>query len=369
MAKVDSRKKRSLKRNSWSSRRPISSKNTLRQRFNQRLKAAKKRQADFLGRRPHRSFRLTSRRDYKRSLKLPSYWSMTAQVFGMLKANWRLFLSLGLYASVLMFLFSNMMSQDTYSHLKDAVDEAQDEGILAGAVPVIALFWGVFTGQISGPSPGVAGSSEQIFGAIVGLFTWLATIWLLRSIMAGNKPKMRDGIYSSGGPVVALAILLLVILIQILPAAIAVIFYSAADASQLLDQTAILMLFGGGVILLVTLSVYWSISTLIAMVIVTLPGMYPLRALRLSGDLVVGRRTRILLRLLWPILILAVLWAAVVIPAILVDGAIKSAIPGLGWLPIVPTMAMLMMVFSIIFMASYTYIFYRKVVEDDSAPA
>lgn len=369
MARVESKKKVVSSKSAQAKGAKVTRRKTIKQRLGQRFKLAKKRQDNFLKRRPHRSFRLTKRRDYNRSLNIPGYWSMTARVLGVLKANWRLFLGLGLSAGIFMFLFSNMISQDTYSSVKDAIGEAQDGGILAGAVPVIALFWGVFTGQFSGSSSGLVGSYEQIFGAVVGLFTWLTTIWLLRSIMAGNRPKMRDGLYSSGGPIVALAVLLMIILIQLVPAAIAIIFYGAADTSRLLDQTSMLMLFGGGAILLVTLSIYWTTSTLIAMVIVTLPGMYPLRALKLSGDLVVGRRIRILLRLLWPMLLLAIAWAAIVIPAILIDGALKSAIPGLDWLPIVPTVAMLMMVLSIIFMASYVYIFYRKVVEDDSSPA
>ena len=39
----------------------------------------KTRRAHFLKRRPHRSFRLTRRRDYVRSLHIPGYWSLTTQ--------------------------------------------------------------------------------------------------------------------------------------------------------------------------------------------------------------------------------------------------------------------------------------------------
>lgn len=326
------------------------------------------RRKNFLKRRPHRSFRVTRRRDYVRSLKLPGYWSLTTQILTVLKQNKRLFLGLALLYALFMLFLVSMMSQDTYLQLREAVDQASSEGTLGGFASTIALFWGVLSSQVTSTSTGTD-TSQQIIGAILGLFAWLSTVWLLRSILAGQKPRIRDGIYSSGGPVVALFVLVFVLLLQLIPAALALIAYGAADTSGLFDQTAVLMLFGGGSILLVALSVYWITSTLIAMVIVTLPGMYPMRALRLAGDIVVGRRIRILLRLVWAVVMLAIVWVVVLVPVILFDGALRQAIAGIDWLPLVPIVALLLAAFSIVFMASYIYLFYRKVVEDDSAPA
>jgi hypothetical protein len=158
-------------------------------------------------------------------------------------------------------------------------------------------------------------------------------------------------------------------MLQLIPAAIALIAYGAADASGLLDQTAMLMLFGGGAILLATLSLYWATSTIIAMIVATLPGMYPMQAIKIAGDLVIGRRIRVLLRLLWSIVLLLLMWVVVLLPMILLDGALKSAIPGLDWLPLVPVTALLLMAWSVVFEAAYVYVLYRKVVDDDAAPA
>ncbi len=334
----------------------------LRQWFG-RLGARRK---DFFSRRPHRSFRRTRRRDYKRSLKLPGYWSLTKQVVELITKNKRLLLGLALLYAVLILLLSSIMSQETYLQMRQLVDEPNESGLLDAGVANLALFWGVLSSQLSG---GAVGTSQQIFGVLLGLYAWLAAVWLLRGLMAGKKPRIRDGVYSSGGPVIALAVLVLVLLIQLLPAALAVIAYGAADTSGLLDQTAVLMLFGGGAILLSTLSLYWITSTFIAMVIVTLPGMYPFEALKLAGDIAVGRRIRILLRWVWAIMLLIVTWAIVLIPIIILDGALKVAVPGLEWLPVVPVVALLLMSFSIVFFASYVYSFYRKVVEDDASPA
>ena len=48
--------------------------------------AIKTRVSGLLVRRPHRSFRLTRRRDYKRSLKMPGYWAFSIIV---LKTLWQ----------------------------------------------------------------------------------------------------------------------------------------------------------------------------------------------------------------------------------------------------------------------------------------
>ena len=324
---------------------------------------------DFLNRRPHRSFQRTRRRDYNRSLKLPGYIAMTAQVFKLLWQNKRIFLSLVLIYALLTILSASIMSQDSYQQLIDIVNDASEEEDYQKIVPILGIFWGVFSSQATGAVFGDPGSSKQIIGILFGLFTWLSTIWLARAVIAGQKPRARDGVYSSGGPVVALIILCVVLLIQMIPAAVALIGYSAASGSGLLDQTAVLMLFGGAAILLVTLSLYWAVSTLVSMVIITLPGMYPVKALRLAGDLVVGRRMRILLRVLWMILIVFLAWLVILIPFILLDSALKSAMPGLDWLPIVPAMSLLLTSASIVFMALYVYVFYRKVVADETPPA
>ncbi|OYX44035.1 hypothetical protein B7Y94_00415 [Candidatus Saccharibacteria bacterium 32-49-12] len=342
----------------------------LRQLISQKFLALNHRRLDYLNRRPHRSFKMSRRRDYQRSLDLPGYVQMTVDVVGLLIKNRRIFTGLVLVYAVLTLLLASVMSQDVYSQLTDLVDESRQEGVVGGFAANFALFWGVFTSQLSGSAESSqGGSAQQVIGALLGLYTWLATIWLLRVLLAGKKPHLRDAIYSSGGPVIALMILAFVAVIQLIPASIALIAYSAADSSGLLDQTATLMLFGGGMLLLVTLSLYWLVSTVISMVIATLPGMYPFQALKLAGDIVVGRRMHILLRFGWAAILLLLVWLVVLLPIIMLDGAIKSSIEGLDGMPLVPIAATVMTSFSVVFIASYVYIFYRKMVESDDTKA
>ena len=329
----------------------------------------RKRRADYLKRRPHRSFRRTRRRDYKRSLKLPGYWLLTKQVMMPLLRHKRVFFGLALLYVIFTMALSNMMAQETYVQFREITTGAVEEGLASTVVANLVLFWSVLSRQFSGAASSELGSPEQIFGVLFGIYTWLTVVVLLRAILAGKRLRLRDGLYSSGGPVIALIVLLLILAVQSVPAAVAAIAYSAANGSGLLDQTATLMLFGGGAILLAMLSLYWATSTILAMVIATLPGMYPMQAIKIAGDLVIGRRIRVLLRLLWSIVLLLLMWVVVLLPMILLDGALKSAIPGLDWLPLVPVTALLLMAWSVVFEAAYVYVLYRKVVDDDAAPA
>jgi len=209
----------------------------------------------------------------------------------------------------------------------------------------------------------------RVYAFIMILFTWLTTVWLLRAIMAGQKPKLRDGLYSAGAPVLSTMIVTTVLIIQLLPIALAALAVAAAIPSGLLDNGVEAMVFWVVVALLVSLSLYWIASSMIALVVVTLPGMYPMRALTTSGDLVIGRRLRLIWRILWLMFTIVLGWVAVMLPVILLDTWLKGVWPAIAWLPIVPVALLIMSSLSAVWSSAYTYVLYRKVVDDDTAPA
>jgi hypothetical protein len=194
-------------------------------------------------------------------------------------------------------------------------------------------------------------------------------VWLLRALLAGQKPRLRDGLYNAGAPIVPTLLVTLVLVVQLLPLAVVSIGYSAATASGLLSGGIEAMLFWTAALLLTVLSLYWATSTFMALIVVTLPGMYPLQALKSAGDLVVGRRVRILWRLLWILLLIAVIWSVIMIPTIIGDAWLKSVVPALAGVPLVPIILLLLGSVTIVVLAAYVYLLYRKVVEDDAAPA
>lgn len=337
----------------------------LRRRFD----VSKKRMSDFLSRRPHRSFRRTYRRDYVRSLELPGYWAFTNYVRKTLLNHRKTFVWLVVFYGALSVVMIGLASQDTYLTFTDTLREAGG-GLFTGGWgeagrASIVLLTGV-TGAWSEPLTEI----QQLYVVLIGLLTWLTAVWLLRAFLAGGVPRFRDGLYSAGAPIVPTLIVSLVIIVQLIPVAVAAAGLGAAIASGLIDAGGVeAMLFWMVIVALSALSLYWMTSTLIALVVVTLPGMYPFKAIKTAGDLVVGRRLRILLRLLWMALMIALAWLVVMVPIILFDAWLKSVLPAIDWVPLVPIIMVIMSSLSVVWSASYVYLLYRKVVDDDAAPA
>ena len=323
---------------------------------------------NYLARRPHRSFRLTKQRDYKRSLKLPGYWSFTTVVWQILWKNWRLFGGLALVYVLVTIAVSGVGQQDSYSNLVATLKTSGGDLFKGDFGPVAQAGLLLAASVSSGLSPDVT-QAQSVIGSLAVLFGWLAAVWLLRNILAGHQPRLRDALYNSGSPVLATALVSFFAIIQLLPAAIALIVYTAAQNSGLLDSGVSAMLVWSGISLLGILSLYWISSTFIALVVVTLPGMYPMRAIRAAGDLVTGRRLRVLYRILWLIFVVVLIWLVVMIPIILFDDWVKKLVPTINWLPLVPISIISLSSLTLIFTSSYIYLLYRRIVDDDASPA
>lgn len=322
---------------------------------------------EFLSRRPHRSFRRSQARDYHRSLKLPGFFVFTKSVAKTLWQNKKIFLLLTLVYALLSGLVVGIASQDTYTAITDGLSEASstlgsDPGQLG---VVIGLIGTAVTGGLNQSLT----QTQSTYATLFALMAWLTTVWLLRNILAGNKVKLRDGLYNASAPILSTFLVTLVLILQLLPMALAFIGYSAALASGLLDGGVEAMLFWIAAGLLVVLSLYWVTSTLIALVIVTLPGMYPMKALSTAGDIAVGRRMRLLLRLLWLIGTIVVTWIVVMVPLVLLNAWINSLWPAFSAVPMLPIALVIMSSLTVVWSSSYVYLLYRKVVADDAKPA
>lgn len=317
---------------------------------------------------PHRSFRRTRRRDYVRSLELPGYIAFTVEVWRTLWQHKTTFgLLTGSYA-LLSGLLVGLASQDTYAQLAELL-RATGADIFKGNLGQLGEAGLLLAAGLSGGlNPGLTQAQQLIAGLLV-LMIWLTTVWLLRAYIAGQRPQLRDGLYNAGAPIVPTFLVGLLLIAQLLPVGIVAIGVSAAIPTGLLNEGVEAMLFWVVALLLVLLSLYWITSTFLALVVVTLPGMYPMQALKTAGELVIGRRFRILLRIVWLLLVSLVFLALVMIPLILFDAWFKGLLPTLQWLPVVPVGLLFMSAFSVVWAASYVYMLYRKVVDDDAAPA
>jgi hypothetical protein len=274
---------------------------------------------------------------------------------------------MALYAA-LTILFIGIASQDTYTQLSSVLRQTSGD-VFQGKWGELGKAGLLLVSGASGQYNTALTETQQVYAVILVLFTWLTSVWLMRALMAGKNPKLRDALYNAGSPIVPTFLVGLVLIVQLLPVVVAVLGFTALLPFGIVDGGAEAMLFWVAAFLLILLSLYWISSTLIALVIITLPGMYPLRAIRTAGDLVVGRRIRIILRIVWLLLFTALVWALVMMPIILLDAWLKGAFPAISWLPVVPIMLLVMGTITVVWISSYVYLFYRRIVDDGAAPA
>lgn len=312
---------------------------------------------------PHKTFRLTRRRDYVRSFSLPHPLVFILEVTQTLWKYRKVFIPLSLVYLLLYAVLVGVGSQEIYEQLGSSISEAGGDLLTGAFGPITQSGLTVLALVTNGISPELS-DAQRIFGVLLTLMAWLTTVWLLRNILAGNTVKMRDGLYSAGSPIVATAVVALIIALQLLPLALAAVGYSAAVSSGLLTNGGVeAMLFWIAASLLGILSLYWISSSLFAMVIITLPGMYPIKALRSSYRLLLGRRIRFLIRYLWMGVFIVALWAIVLIPSILFDSWLKSTWSATAWVPIVPGVLLVLGTYTVFWVSTYIYLLYRKVVD------
>ncbi len=314
---------------------------------------------------PHRSFTRTRRRDYERTLELPGYTKFSVEVWRMLWLYRSTFGLLILAYSLMSGLLVGTASQSTYTQLAGAIrtnsgDVAQGNLGQLGEAGILLV-----TGLSGGLNPAVS-ETQQLLAGLLVLMAWLTTVWLLRAYLAGQRPRVRDGLYNAGAPIVPTMLVGLLLVVQLIPAALVAVGVAAAVSTGLLNGGVEAMLFWTVAFLLILLSLYWITSTLIALVIVTLPGMYPMQALKTASELVVGRRFQILLRILWLLVASILVFALIMIPVILVDAWLKAVLPSIHWLPIVPFGLLVMSATTTVWSASYIYLFYRRIVDNDA---
>lgn len=308
-------------------------------------------------RRPHRSFRLTRRRDYVRGLNIPGYVAFTGEVIGVLWKNRRLFLAMTFVFSAAFILLGGVSSPESYNELADIAEEGEDVMGKFGSAALLAI-----VAASSGPSSDI----QQVYIGLAAVMTWLITVWLLRQINAGNNPKFRDGLYNAGAPLMSTVILVLIFLVQLVPLGLLALAYGALSQTGSIESGLGSFLFFGIASIIIALTLYWITSTFLALSIVTLPGMYPWQAMRAAGDIVLGRRVKVLLRILWVGLLMSITWLIILIPIIMIDQSLRSNVEWFALVPLVPVAVSIMMVASIIWMSAYVYMLYRRIVADDS---
>jgi hypothetical protein len=276
----------------------------------------------------------------------------------------KLFIALALLYALLGAVLVGVASQDKYSQIATLLDNTT-KSFLTGTWGEIGKAGLLLASGIGGTFTPQLSEGQQIYNGFLILMTWLTTVWLLRAIFAGRIPKLRDAMYNAGSPIIATVLVFLYIILQSAPLVLAVVIVSSISSLT----GAMSMMFWLAALLLAVLSLYFMSGSFMALVVVTLPGMYPWRAIRAAGDLVVGRRVRLLLRVAWLALTIAFIWALAIIPAILLSRGLVKLLPAIASVPLIPIVLSLSTSFATVWAAAYIYMLYRKVVGDDAKPA
>ena len=317
---------------------------------------------------PHKSFRRTYREDYMRETNVPSITKHVFTAFKIIFQNWRLFLPLLLLAVVLDILFVGLMSENTYTNVQTVIEEGTTElyGSPVEGLPKagLILISSIVTGGLSGETGGASGA----FLIIIFLILWLTTIYLLRFRLAKREVKLRDGLYNAMTPLISTFMVFLVAAIQCIPIAILAITYSAAIQTELFTNVFYGFLYVVFAALMILLSGYLLSSTLIALIAVSAPGLYPLKALQSATELMQSRRIRFVIRLIALVFVIILTWLIVMIPLILLDLLIKQ-IEWTAGFPLIPLCMIIMTLFTIIYITTYLYLYYRWLLDLDKDEA
>lgn len=320
----------------------------------------------FFGASPHRSFRRSYREDYKRELKVPSITYHVFQSFRILIKNWRLFLPFLVIVFLLNIVFVGLMDESRYVEYQDVLDQTSEQ-VSGGDIGNLGragllLISTVTTGGLSGESSEAA----MVFSALIFLLIWLVTIFVLRHRLAGHTIKLRDGLYNAMTPLVSTLLVLLVVLFQCIPIFVLLIAYSAALQTEFLTMPFYALVFFIFAVLMILISGYLLSSSLMALVAVSAPGLYPMQALRTASELMMGRRVRLILRLIVLIFVIALLWVIVMFPVILFDLFMKQ-FEWTSGIPFVPICLTIMTSFSFIYATTYLYLYYRWMLNYEEA--
>lgn len=310
----------------------------------------------------HRSFRRSYHEDYARDLPAPGLLHHAINTFQFIFKNWRLFLPFLSLIVVLNILLVGLMSQETYAEFQNNLDQSTD-GLKINQVARAGLLL-ISTVTTGGLTQG-ASEVQQVFGILLFIIVWLCTIYIVRHRLAGHKIKLRDALYNALTPFLSTLMVALIILVELIPIALVVITYSAAVSTNFLETPFYAFVYFVFAALMSLLSIYLVSSTLLALIAVSAPGLYPLVAIRTANDLIASRRIRWIIRVLFLFIVFAVVWVVTMLPIILLDLWLKSIWDWTAGIPFVSLMLQVMTTFTAIYVTTYLYLFYRHLLNID----
>lgn len=258
----------------------------------------------------YQSFRLSKKMKHP-GAKLPSSFTLTKRAF---MHVWRYKKLFGIIAAVYLLLTLVLVRGFIFTAditvVKDAITELfrGSVGQIAGSVTVMGLLVGSLN-----PQTEVAALYQTILLLIFSLFM----IWTLRQTYIGEAPRARDVFYRSSYPLVQFVIVVFIVSLQLIPLLIANFIYNAAIVSGVVVSFAEVFAVCIVIFLLAVWSFYMISVSMVALYIVALPDMTPLKALRSAKSLVNHRRWTVMRKVLFLPIALSVIGFTAMVPIII----------------------------------------------------
>lgn len=305
---------------------------------------------------PHKSFIRTRRRDKVKTPKMEGYIAFPWYVLRVLwNRKWVYIRLIGIFFA-LSVLFIGALQTDNISSINGIFDTINSEtNILNPVMRAGATVLSSVTGSLNNNLSDI----QYVYISILIILGLLTVVWLVRHQLAGDKVRMRDGLYNAATPIVAEYALVGVGILQLLPVALAVVVYISLTSSGIIDGGIEAGMFVAALFLMAVLTLYFMTTTLFALFIASIPGTYPLKAYRAARQIVAGQRLRLLLRLVWMVVVILIAWFIVLVPTIIIVNSIGA---GDSWA--IPIAYQLVVITSIVYATAYGYLLYRRMIDE-----
>ncbi|HEX8390200.1 MAG TPA: hypothetical protein VF597_02170 [Candidatus Saccharimonadales bacterium] len=265
-----------------------------------------------------------------------------------LRAEWKLLARVILPIWLLLALLTLKSALEEYAGVRGAAAEIGE--------PFTSIF--VYLSVLGGILTSGLGEMQQMQSVALYLVLALTVVWLVRHRLAGDTVRARDGLYNSLAPLVALLVIAAVAIVQLLPAVLAITTLALVSQLGVLANVFVLIIAGLLTLLLCAVSLYWLSATVIAAVIVTIPGAYPMLALRSASDLLKGHRLAIIRHIIWLLVLSALILAAVLLLPVLLDSAAGGGLA--APLVLLYQLANLCVVAIVV---TYVFMLYRRIID------
>ena len=313
----------------------------------------------------HRSFKRSYYEDYQRKTELPSLTSQASAAFKMFFKFWKIFLPLLLIFVGLYIFLIGAMSENTLADVRANVEQTNKD-VADGKIGTVGKAGLTLLGIISTGGLTTMNDAQIVIAVLLFTIIWLVTIYLARHLLAGHQEiKMRDGFYSALSPLVSTLVVGLIIFLEAIPIMLTIIVFQVALTTEFLSTPFYALLFFMFAALMITLGLYLLSSSFFAIIVVSAPGLYPLTAVRMAKNLIMGRRLRFLIRVFYLVIIVALLYLLLLMPAIILDGILKAQFAWLAdsKIPFVAIIQLTITVFIFIYLSIYFYLFYRALLD------